>query len=130
MEQRRAKQAEDERQKRLEQERARVIKMRREQEAQEQRRRDALPGRLRASANFVGSNDPRARSHSWLKNFMPLVTVLTRQLDAVCASDVADEKWIPNYLVAPLLATNDLQLSQCKFLSGLCRDLSIFCSGG
>ncbi|KAJ5364119.1 uncharacterized protein N7496_009832 [Penicillium cataractarum] len=112
MEQRRAKQAEDERQKRLEQERARVIKMRRDQEAQEQRRRDALPGRLRASANFVGSNDPRARSHSWLKNFLPLVTVVTRQLDPGCASDVADEKWIPNYLVAPLLATNDLQLSQ------------------
>ncbi|CEJ54271.1 hypothetical protein PMG11_00590 [Penicillium brasilianum] len=112
MEQRRAKQAEDERQKRLEQERARVIKMRRDQEAQEQRRRDALPGRLRASANFVGSNDSRARSHSWLKNFLPLVTVVTRQLDPDCASDVAVERWIPNYLVAPLLATNDLQLSQ------------------
>jgi hypothetical protein len=26
--------------------------------------------------------------------------------------EVAEEKWIPNYLVAPLLATNDLQLSQ------------------
>lgn len=113
-EQRRAKQAEDERQKRLEQERARVMKIRRDQEAQEQRRRDALPGRLRASARFVGSNDPRARNHAWLKNFMPLVTAITRQLDPHCSQDVADEKWIPNYLVAPLLATNDLQLSQCK----------------
>lgn len=111
-EHRRAKQAEEERQKRIEQERARMMKIRRDQEAQEQRRRDALPGRLRASANFVGSNNPRARSHPWLKNFMPLVTVATRQLDATCAGDVADEKWIPNYLVAPLLATNDLQLSQ------------------
>lgn len=127
MEQRRAKQAEDERQKRLEQERARVIKMRREQEAQEQRRRDALPGRLRISANFVGSNDPRARSHSWLKKFMPLVTVLTRQLDPGCANDAADEKWIPNYLVAPLLATNDLQLSQCKFAAQY-RSFISFCS--
>lgn len=127
MEQRRAKQAEDERLKRLEQERARVIKMRREQEAQEQRRRDALPGRLRASANFVGSNDPRARSHTWLKNFMPLVTVVTGQLDPGCAGDVTDEKWIPNYLVAPLLATNDLQLSQCKFFTAQRRSFMSFC---
>ncbi|KAJ5084612.1 hypothetical protein NUU61_009191 [Penicillium alfredii] len=111
-EQRRAKQAEDERQKRLEQERARVAKMRRDQEAQEQRRRDALPSRLRVAANLVGSNDSRARNHTWLKNFMPMVTALTRQLEPGCAVDVADEKWIPNYLVAPLLATNDLQLSQ------------------
>ncbi|KAJ5183447.1 hypothetical protein N7492_001063 [Penicillium capsulatum] len=113
-EQRRAKQAEDERQKRLEQERARMLKIRRDQEAQEHRRRDALPGRLRASARFIGSNDPRARNHAWLKNFMPLVTVVTEQLEPHCARDVADEKWIPNYLAAPLLATNDLQLSQCK----------------
>lgn len=111
-EHRRAKQAEDERQKRFEQERARMRKIRRDQEAQEQRRRDALPGRLRASANLVGSNNPRARSHPWLRNFMPLVTVSTHQLEPTCAGDVADEKWIPNYLVAPLLATNDIQLSQ------------------
>ena len=116
-EQRQAKQAEDERQKQIEQERARILKIRRDQEAQEQRRRDALPGRLRVSANFVGSNDPRARNHAWLRNFMPLVTVSTRQLEPTCAEDVADEKWIPNYLVAPLLATNDLQLSQCKSCS-------------
>lgn len=111
-EQRKAKQAEDEKMRRIEQERARVMKMRRDQEAQEKRRRDALPGRLRVSAKFVGTNDPRARSYTWLKNFMPLVTAVTRQLDPTCAEDVADEKWIPNYLVAPLLATNDLQLSQ------------------
>jgi hypothetical protein len=111
-EQRRAKQAEDERMKRIEQERARVMKMRRDQEAQEQRRRNALPGRLRVSAEYVGKNDSRARSYTWLKNFMPLVTAVTRQLDPTCAEDVADEKWIPNYLIAPLLATNDLQLSQ------------------
>jgi len=111
-EQRKVKQAEDERMKRIEQERARVMKMRRDLEAQEQRRRDALPGRLRVSAKYVGENNPRARSYTWLKNFMPLVTALTRQLEPTCDVDVADEKWIPNYLVAPLLATNDLQLSQ------------------
>ncbi|KAJ5818739.1 hypothetical protein N7474_004330 [Penicillium riverlandense] len=111
-EQRRIKQAEDERQKRLDQERARMAKVRRDQEELEQRRRDALPIRLRVAANFVGSNDPRARSHSWLKSFMPLVTALTKQLEPTCDKEMADEKWIPNYLVAPLLATNDLQLSQ------------------
>ncbi|KAJ6074731.1 uncharacterized protein N7446_002508 [Penicillium canescens] len=111
-EQRRAKQAEDERQKRLEQERARIAKMRRDQEAQERRRREALPSRLHLAADLVGSNDSRAKSHAWLKNFMPLVTALTRQLNPQCDVEVAEEKWIPNYLVAPLLATNDLQLSQ------------------
>jgi hypothetical protein len=111
-EQRRIKQAEDERLKRLEQERIRLAKARREQEEQEQRRRDALPSRLRAAANLVGSSDPQAKNHLWLKKFMPVVTAETRQLDPTCAVDVADEKWVPNYLVAPLLATNDLQLSQ------------------
>lgn len=111
-EQRRQKQAEDERQKKLEQERARVAKMRKEQEEKEQRRREALPNRLRVAAELVGSNDPRAKSHGWLKRFMPLVTAQTKQLDPQCEASVAEEKWIPNYLVAPLLATNDLQLSQ------------------
>ncbi|KAE8349435.1 hypothetical protein BDV28DRAFT_151891 [Aspergillus coremiiformis] len=111
-EQRRIKQAEDERQKRLEQERVRLAKARREQEEQEQRRRDALPSRLCIAANLVGSNDPQAKSHLWLKKFMPVVTAETRQLDPSCAPEVAVEKWVPNYLVAPLLATNDLQLSQ------------------
>ena len=86
--------------------------MRRDREAQEKQRREALPDRLRVAANLVGAHDPRAKSHDWLQSFMPLVTARTRQLDPGCAVDVADEKWIPNYLVAPLLATNDLQLSQ------------------
>ncbi|OJD26710.1 40S ribosomal protein S12 [Blastomyces percursus] len=112
MELRRIRQAEEERQKRLEQERLRLARLRKEQEEQEQRRRDALPNRLRAAANFVGSNDPISRSHAWLKKFMPLVTVTTKQIDLYCDSEVKDDRWIPNYLVAPLLATNDLQLSQ------------------
>lgn len=111
-EQRRIKQAEEERQRRLEQERLRIAKLRREQEEQEQRRRDALPDRLRVAANLVGSNDPRARSHGWLKQFMPVVTATTEQIDPSCEPEVANERWVPNFLVAPLLATNDLQLSQ------------------
>ncbi|KAL2848121.1 hypothetical protein BJY01DRAFT_212312 [Aspergillus pseudoustus] len=111
-EQRRIKQAEDERQKRLDQERQRLAKLRREQEEHEQRRRDALPSRLCIAANLVGSNDAQARTHSWLRKFMPVVTAETKQLDPGCSPDVATERWVPNYLVAPLLATNDLQLSQ------------------
>lgn len=113
-EQRRIKQAEDERQKRLEQERLRLEKLRREQEENERRRRAALPNRLRIAANLIGSNDPRARSRLWLRKFMPVVLTDTKQLDPSCEPDMADEKWVPNFLVAPLLATNDLQLSQCK----------------
>lgn len=112
LEQRRVKQQEEERQRRAEQERMRIAKLRREHEEQEQRRRDALPQRLRISANLVGANDPRAKSHSWLKQFMPVVTARTAQLDSSCVPEVADEVWVPNFLVAPLLATNDLQLSQ------------------
>lgn len=112
LEQRRVKQQEEERQRRAEQERMRIAKLRREHEEQEQRRRDALPNRLRISANLVGANDPRAKSHSWLKQFMPVVTARTIQLDSSCVPEVADEVWVPNFLVAPLLATNDLQLSQ------------------
>jgi hypothetical protein len=120
-EQRRIRQAEEERQKRHEQERLRLARLRKEQEEQEQRRRDALPNRLRVAANLVGSNDPRASSHAWLKKFMPLVTATTRQIDVSCDVEVEAERWIPNYLVAPLLGTNDLQLSQCMllFLCGL-----------
>ena len=115
---RRVKQAEDERQKRLDQERMRFERQRREHEEQEQRRRNALPDRLRIAANLVGTSDPRARSHAWLKKFMPLVTAQTRQLDPMSRNnaEVIDEKWVPNYLVAPLLATNDLQLRQCKYI--------------
>ncbi|KAL4779688.1 hypothetical protein BJX76DRAFT_351604 [Aspergillus varians] len=111
-EQRRVKQAEDERLKRLEQERQRLAKLRREQEEHEQRRRDALPSRLCIAANLIRSNDPQARNHSWLRKFMPVVTAETKQLDPGCSADLANERWVPNYLVAPLLATNDLQLSQ------------------
>lgn len=111
-EQRRAKQAEDERQKRLEQERLRLAKQRREQEELEQRRREGLPSRLRIAAHLVGSNDAQARSHAWLRKFLPVVTAETRQLDPTCDATVAEDRWVPNYLVAPLLATNDLQLSQ------------------
>ncbi|PGH17329.1 hypothetical protein AJ79_01213 [Helicocarpus griseus UAMH5409] len=112
LEARRLRQADEERQKRLEQERLRLARLRKEQEEHEQRRRDALPNRLRAAANLVGSNDPISKSHAWLKKFMPVVTATTKQIDPSCDDEIKDDRWIPNYLIAPLLATNDLQLSQ------------------
>ncbi|PGH08812.1 40S ribosomal protein S12 [Polytolypa hystricis UAMH7299] len=111
-EQRRIRQAEEERQKRLEQERLRLARMRKEQEEQEQRRREALPNRLRAAAHLIGSNNPVAKTHRWLEKFMPVVTATTRQFDPTCNDEAAEDRWIPNYLVAPLLGSNDLQLSQ------------------
>ncbi|KAF3491644.1 ankyrin repeat protein [Arthroderma uncinatum] len=112
IEQRRARQAEEEHQRRLEQERLRQIRIRREQEEQEQRRRDALPNRLRTAANLIGANDPRAKSHGFLKKVMPVLHATRDDLEPMCDPELRDEKWILNFYVALLLATNDLQLSQ------------------
>lgn len=107
-----ARQAEEEHQKRLEHERVRQARLRREQEEHERKRREALPNRLRSAAELIGTNHPRAKSHEWLQRFFPLATVTTRQIEPACDHNVEEERWLPNYQVAPLLATNDLQLSQ------------------
>ncbi|KAK2733880.1 Set3 complex subunit [Myotisia sp. PD_48] len=111
-EQRRIRQAEEERQRRLEQERLRQARIRREQEEQEQRRRDALPIRLCTAANLIASNDSRAKTHDWLKTFMPLMTASSSDIDSNSSSETMDERWVPNFFIAPLLASNDFQLSQ------------------
>lgn len=111
-----ARQAEEEHQKRLEHERARQARLRREQEEQERRRREALPNRLRSAAELIATNNPRAKAHEWLQRFFPLATMTTKQIEPTCDPAVEEERWLPNYQVAPLLATNDLQLSQCMFL--------------
>lgn len=114
-ESRRIRQAEEEHQKRLEHERLRQARLRREQEEHERRRREALPNRLRSAAELIGSHNPRAKSHEWLRRFFPLATVTTKQIEPSCGPYGEEERWIPNYQIAPLLATNDLQLSQCMF---------------
>ncbi|EAS32899.1 ankyrin repeat protein [Coccidioides immitis RS] len=110
-EERRIRQAEEEHQRRIEEEH-RQARLRKEQEKQEQRRRDALPHRLRAAANLIGSDDPKAKSVPWLNKLVPVFTVRTKQLDSSCNEEGQDERWVINYQVAPLLASNDLQLSQ------------------
>lgn len=76
----------------------------------ERRRRESLPTSLCTAALFLQTGDPRARSHEWLTRFLPLYTVETRDLDALAPAEMADDKWIPNFQAAVLLATSDLNL--------------------
>lgn len=76
----------------------------------ERRRREALPIVLNRSALMIDNNDPAVRSQAWLSKFLPLFTVRTAQLDADAAPASEEELWIPNFQVAGLLATKDLNL--------------------
>lgn len=112
----RAQKAEDARWSRVEKEVYRQLRERKEQEVQEQRRRAALPHRLRVAANLIGSNNSKAKSLPWLKRLTPVFyTIQAAELDHEGDVSMEDERWVINYQVAPLLASNDLQLSQCKF---------------
>lgn len=74
----------------------------------ERRRREALPAGLARCSLLLDNNDP---SYSqWLTRFLPLFTVRTEQLDASCPPVVAHDLWVPNWQVAVLLATKDLNL--------------------
>jgi hypothetical protein len=85
----------------------------------ERRRQDALPSRLRKAAFLLDRDDPEVRSHAWLSKFLPLLTVRSSQIIPGMEHLIRgpfegvhpdDEKWIPNYQVAYLLATKDLNL--------------------
>ena len=86
-------------------------KQREFQEA-ENRRREALPALLRKTALMLDQGDLTVRSFAWLKKFLPLFTVWTKQIDPDCSSDAGEEEWIPNFQAAGLLATKDLNLRQ------------------
>lgn len=109
--QRRAAKEEDERRRKADRERARVAAIRREKEENERKRREKLPNMLRVAAEYISNNDPRAKDHSFLRHFNPIFYVTTRMLEPGYTDVGADESWIPNFLVAPLLGTNDLRLS-------------------
>ncbi|KAI5295505.1 Set3 complex subunit [Ascosphaera acerosa] len=121
-EQRRAQRGEDERRRAAERERARVAAEQRAQDELERKRRERLPSILRAAAEFVSTNDPRAKDHRFLRHFNPIFYVTTAMLDQQGPGPVGvamgygehndEDLWIPNFLVAPLLATSDLGLSQ------------------
>ncbi|OCT53169.1 Ankyrin repeat protein [Cladophialophora carrionii] len=83
---------------------------RRERLEAEERRRDALPALLKQSAILIDRNDPEARSGAWLKLFLPLYTAKSVQLDPNTPDANKNELWVPNFQVAGLLATKDLNL--------------------
>lgn len=115
------KRAEQDRQRKEEQERRRAEHEERErlrririQEEQEQQRRASLPNSLRRAAEL---SPEEARDSKEITKWLPLHTVTTRELDPSCDKQVADERWIANVQVAPILAITDLDLSQCKLRS-------------
>ena len=105
---------EQERIKREEQERRRreldELRQQRLKEEEDRRRLAALPNGLRRCAT---QNPEAAKSQRWVTQWMPLYTVYTQQLNPLCDPQVAQEKWVANVQVAPILAITDLNLSQC-----------------
>lgn len=110
--------AEQERQRKLDQEKRRLEAEQREtaarlkaQQEEEAARRNALPNGLR---RYFELTPDQARSLSEIRKWLPLRTVTTEDLDEHAEGPFAQERWIANVQVAPLLANKDLELSQCK----------------
>lgn len=76
----------------------------------ERRRREALPIVLSCTALMIDNNDPAVRGQAWLSKFLPLFTVKTAQLDPGLGGLGQDDLWVPNFQVACLLLTKDLNL--------------------
>lgn len=109
-EQERLKREEQERRRAEQEERERVL-MNQRQEEEERCRRQALPNSLCRAAE-LNAND--AKSTREITKWLPLFTVTNSQLDPTCEEDVANDRWIPSFQAAPILAIKDLELSQCK----------------
>lgn len=110
VEQERLRREEQERRRAEQEERERLLRSLR-QEEEERRRRQALPNSLCRAAE-LNAND--AKSPMEITKWFPLFTVKNSQLDSTCAENIANEKWIPSFQAAPILAIRDLDLSQCK----------------
>ena len=74
----------------------------------ERRRREALPAGLAKCSLLLETGDPAYAM--WMSRFLPLFTARTEQLDAGCSPTVAQDLWVPNWQVAVLLGTKDLNL--------------------
>lgn len=83
-------------------------------EEQERKRREALPNGLRRAAEL---SPEQAKERKEIVKWLPLHTVTTYDLDPDCENRVAEERWIANVQVSPILAITDLNLSQCANLS-------------
>jgi ankyrin repeat protein len=107
------KREEEERQERIRRELEETKRRQEEQIRQqrleiERRRREALPAGLAKASHLLETEDP---SYSqWLTRFLPLFTVRTEQFEPNCSPSVAQDLWVPNWQVAVLLGTKDLNL--------------------
>lgn len=110
-EQERLRHADQERRRAEHEERERLRRIRLQEEEQ-QALRDALPNSLRRAAEL---SPEKARQPQEVRRWLPLYTVTTREIDPGCDEHMAEERWIANVQVAPVLAIKDLDLSQCKF---------------
>ncbi|KIX02038.1 uncharacterized protein Z518_07977 [Rhinocladiella mackenziei CBS 650.93] len=109
------KKEEEERQERIkreleERQRRQEEQLRQQRLEFERRRREALPIVLNKCAWMIDNNDPTVKSEAWLSKFLPLFTVRTAQLDPDAPVSCKDDLWIPNFQVAGLLVTKDLNL--------------------
>jgi len=109
-EQERLRREEQERRLAEQEERERALRIQ-QQEEEEKRRRHALPNSLCRAAEL---NPTAGKSPAEVIKWLPLFTVTTRQLDPTCEEGVANDRWIPNFQAAPVLAIKDLELSQCE----------------
>lgn len=85
-------------------------------EEQARKRREALPNGLRRAAEL---SPEQAKERKEIVKWLPLHTVTTYDLDPDCENRVAEERWISNVQVSPILAITDLNLFQCANLSSL-----------
>lgn len=110
IEQERLRKEDQERRRREVEERESKRRMQAQEEA-ERHRRQLLPNGLRRAAEL---NPEDARTAKEVTKWLPLRTVTTQELDPGCEPQIAEERWIANLQVAPILAIKDLELSQCK----------------
>ena len=110
---------EEERLKREEQERKRKEReereaLRRRQQLEEEKRArvQALPNGLRRAAEL---SPEEARQTKEIIRWLPLRTANTSDINAGATDEAIDEPWISNVQAAPILANQDLELSQCKY---------------
>ncbi|KAK5063148.1 hypothetical protein LTR84_005224 [Exophiala bonariae] len=76
----------------------------------ERRRREALPALLCRTAFLIDNEPSTSKSVPWLSRFLPLFTAKLSQLDNESSVVEHDSLWVPNFQVAGLLATKDLNL--------------------
>lgn len=121
MEEERLKREEQER-KRKEREEREALRRRQQLEEEKRARMEALPNGLRRAAELAGE---AARQPKEIIKWLPLRTASTSDLYPDFAREGSDEPWISNVQAAPILANQDLELSQCKYPFPFIRNLSI-----